>query len=201
VGKLPVKVDALEVDLLTLAGHKFCGPQGIGALYRRGGLALEPLIHGAGHEDGLRSGTHSVALIVGLGEACELADANLAETTHKLAALRERLYEGIKRAYPAAHLNGDTDHRLPHTLNVSFPGLDGNDLLERIPELAATTGAACHSGLREPSMSLKAIGAPLDIGLGAVRLSLGRFTTEAEVDRAAHLIGEAAARPAESTAL
>jgi cysteine desulfurase len=194
VGKLEVKVDALEVDLLTIAGHKFCGPQGIGALYRRGGLALEPLIHGAGHEDGLRSGTHSVALIVGLGEACELADANLAETTRRLAALRDRLFEGIRRAFPQAHQNGDLAHRLPHTLNVSFPGLDGNDLLASVPEIAATTGAACHSGLREPSMALKAIGAPLELGLGAVRLSLGRFTTEAEVDRAASLLGEAANR-------
>ncbi|MDB5099678.1 MAG: Selenide, water dikinase [Cyanobacteria bacterium RYN_339] len=193
VGKLPVKVDALEVDLLSLAGHKFCGPQGIGALYRRGGLGLEPLIHGAGHEDGLRSGTHSVALIVGLGEAAALAEANLAETTLKLATLRDRLFDGIRAVFPAAHLNGDPAHRLPHTLNVSFPGFDGNDLLASLPELAATTGAACHSGLREPSMALKAIGAPLEIGLGAIRLSLGRFTTEAEIDRAAKLIGEAVA--------
>jgi len=133
-----------------------------------------------------------VALIVGLGEACAIADAGLAETTRKLAALRDRLLAGIRREFPDAHLNGDPDHRLPHTLNVSFPGLDGNDLLERVPELAATTGAACHSGLREPSMALKAIGAPLELGLGAVRLSLGRFTTEAEIDRAAQLLGQAA---------
>lgn len=192
-GKLRVKVDELGADFLALAGHKFCGPQGIGALYRRDAHPLEPLIHGAGHEDGLRSGTHSVALIVGLGEACALVEANQAEIERQLAALRDRLFDGIRREFPAAHLNGDPAHRLPHTLNVSFPGLDGNDLLDRVPGIAATTGAACHSGLREPSTSLKAIGAPLDIGLGAVRLSLGRFTTEAEIDRAAHLIGSAAA--------
>lgn len=191
-GKLRVKVDELQADFLTIAGHKFCGPQGIGALYRRDARVLEPLIHGAGHEDGLRSGTHSVALIMGLGEACAIADAHQAAEERRVAALRDRLHDGLRRGFPALHLNGDPQHRLPHTLNVSFPGLDGNDLLARVPAVAATTGAACHSGLREPSMALKAIGAPLDIGLGAVRLSLGRFTTEAEVDRAAALLAAAA---------
>ena len=107
--------------------------------------------------------------------------------------MRDRLHAGIKAHFPELYLNGDPNHRVPHTLNVSFPGLDGNDLLAAVPEVAATTGAACHSGSREPSMALKAVGAPLAIGLGAVRLSLGRFTTEAEIDEAADRMGRAAA--------
>lgn len=194
VGKLPVHVDALQVDLLTIAGHKFCGPQGIGALYRRRGVPLVPLVHGAGHEDGLRSGTHAAALIVGLGKACELVTERLDADGRRMAELRDRLFAGIRAQVPQAHLNGDPDHRLPHTLNVSFPGLDGNALLEAVPGIAATTGAACHSGSPEPSMSLKAIGAPLEIGLGAVRLSLGRHTTDAQIEEAARLLGEAASK-------
>lgn len=188
VGKLRVRVDELGADLLTLAGHKFCGPQGIGALYRRRGVPLVPLVHGAGHEDGLRSGTHSVALIVGLGRACELVSAELEADAERLARLRDRLYGLLKAGYPGLVLNGDPVNRLPHTLNVSFPGLSGNAVLAAAEGVAATTGAACHSGSPEPSMALKAIGAPLDVGLGAVRLSLGRATTEADVERAARAI-------------
>ncbi len=191
-GKLPIDVRALGVDLLTIAGHKFGGPQGIGALYKRRDLTLEPLVHGAGHEDGLRSGTHPAALIVGLGAACELAGRDLEAAAARMRALQARLLAAIVAVYPDVVVNGDPVHRLPHTLNVSFPGLDGTDLLDRTPRIAATTGAACHSGLREPSMALKAIGASREVGLGAVRLSLGRWTTEAEVDEAGRLLGEAA---------
>lgn len=191
-GKLPIDVRALGVDLLTIAGHKFGGPQGIGALYKRRGLAIEPLVHGAGHEDGLRSGTHPVALIVGLGAACELAGQDLEAAAARMRALQARLLAAITGVYPDVVVNGHPAHRLPHTLNVSFPGLDGTDLLAQVPGIAATTGAACHSGLREPSMALAAIGAPRPVGLGAVRLSLGRRTTEAEVDEAGRLLGEAA---------
>ena len=198
-GKLPIDVQALGVDLLTLAGHKFGGPQGIGALYRRRGLTLEPLVHGAGHEDGLRSGTHPVAQIVGLGAACELAGRDLDAATARMRTLQDRLLQSIRAAYPAVVVNGHPVHRLPHTLNVSFPGLDGTELLMSVPEIAATTGAACHSGLREPSMALQAIGAPATIGLGAVRLSLGRATTAAEVDEAGRLLGEAAGRLASAS--
>lgn len=198
-GKVAIDVKAFGCDLLTMAGHKFGGPQGIGALYRRRGLVLEPLVHGAGHEDGLRSGTHPVALIVGLGAACELAGRDLAAAAARMRMLQHRLLAAIRAAYPEAVVNGDPAHRLPHTLNVSFPGLDGTDLLERTPGIAATTGAACHSGLREPSMALKAIGAPLAVGLGAVRLSLGRATTEAEVDEAGRLLGEAARAASQAT--
>lgn len=185
VGKLRVDVRALGADTLTLAGHKFCGPQGVGALYRRAGLALTPLIHGAGHEDGLRSGTHAAALIVGLGEAAAIAEAELEADARHMASLRDRLYERLKAEIPELHLNGDPDHRLPHTLNVSFPGVLGPALLAAAEGVAATTGAACHSGRNEPSAAMKAIGAPEAIGLGAVRLSLGRLTTAAEIDEAA----------------
>lgn len=199
IGKLSVRVPDLEADLLTLAGHKFGGPQGIGALYRRRGVELVPLIHGAGHEDGLRSGTHSAALIVGLGRACELVTERLSSDAQRMRALHDRLYARLKAAVPGLVLNGDPAHRLPHTLNVSFPGIFGGDLLAHTPEVAATTGAACHSGVNEPSLTMQAIGAPQDVGLGAVRLSLGRRTTEDEIDRAASalvsayqaLVGEA----------
>ncbi|MFP5504006.1 MAG: cysteine desulfurase family protein [Candidatus Sericytochromatia bacterium] len=185
VGKLPVDVQELGADTLTLAGHKFCGPQGIGALYRRRGVSLVPLVHGAGHEDGLRSGTHAVALIVGLGAASAIARADLAADARHMAAMRDRLYERLRAAIPDLHLNGDPAHRLPHTLNVSFPGVLGPSLLAAAEGVAATTGAACHSGRNEPSAAMKAIGAPEAVGLGAVRLSLGRLTTAAEIDEAA----------------
>jgi cysteine desulfurase len=199
-GKLPIDVGAMGVDLLTLAGHKFGGPQGIGALYRRRGIALEPLVHGAGHEDGLRSGTHPVALIVGLGAACALAGRDLAEASARMRRLQDRLLAAIRAGYADVVVNGHPTERLPHTLNVSFPGLDGTDLLAAVPGVAATTGAACHSGLREPSMALQAIGAPRAVGLGAVRLSLGRGTTEADVDRAGALLAAAAAGLAKTAA-
>ncbi|HEY9854316.1 MAG TPA: cysteine desulfurase family protein [Stenomitos sp.] len=188
IGKLSVRVPDLEVDLLTLAGHKFGGPQGIGALYRRHGVDLVPLVHGAGHEDGLRSGTHSAALIVGLGKACELVTERLEADSRRMRAMHDRLYAKLKAGIPDLVLNGDPAHRLPHTLNVSFPGIFGGDLLERTPDVAATTGAACHSGVNEPSLTMRAVGAPREVGLGAVRLSLGRRTTESEIDRAAEAL-------------
>ena len=187
-GKLPVRVDALGADLLTLAAHKFGGPQGVGALYVRRGVALEPLIHGAGHEGGQRAGTHSAALIVGMGRAAELALARQAGDAERMRRLRDRLFEALRRELPGVHLNGHPTQRLPQTLNVSFPGWPGYALLERVPEVAASTGAACHAGSPEPSLTLKAIGAPPEVAVGAIRLSLGRRTTEAEVDAAAAAI-------------
>lgn len=185
VGKLPVDVRALGADTLTLAGHKFCGPQGIGALYRRRGVNLVPLVHGAGHEDGLRSGTHAAALIVGLGAASAIAKADLESDARHMAAMRDRLYERLRAAVSGLQLNGDPAHRLPHTLNVSFPDVLGPALLAAADGVAATTGAACHSGRNEPSAAMKAIGATEAVGLGAVRLSLGRLTTAQEIDEAA----------------
>jgi cysteine desulfurase len=189
LGKVPVKVDELGVDLLSVAGHKLYAPKGIGVLYARRGVKLEPLIHGAGHEAGRRAGTENVPYIVGLGKACELASQSFPACPQRLRALRDRLWQGLHEALgEKVVLNGHPVNRLPNTLNVSFVGQIGSDLLEGIPELAASTGSACHEGQVKLSPVLAAMGVPPEVGSGAVRLSVGRFTTEEEVDRAADLL-------------
>lgn len=185
VGKIPAKVDELGVDLLTVAGHKLYAPKGVGALYVRAGTKLEPLIHGAGHEGGRRAGTENVPHIVGLGKACEVAANTMSEYMPRLQALRERLHGLLAAGVDGLRLNGHPTERLPNTLNVSFPGVDGEALLTRTPQLAASTGSACHAGRTEPSSVLLAMGVSREIALGAVRLSLGKFTTEVGVDLAA----------------
>ena len=190
VGKVPTRVDELGVDLLTVAGHKLYAPKGVGALFIRRGLRLEPLIHGAGHESGRRAGTENVASIVGLGEACRLAAEDLAGQADRLRSLRDRLYEGLATQAGGVHLNGHPTERLPNTLNVSFAGIDGEALLARTPEIAASTGSACHAGRTEPSAVLLAMGVAPELALGAVRLSLGRWTTQEEVGRVASLLAE-----------
>jgi cysteine desulfurase len=190
VGKLPTRVAELSVDLLTVAGHKFYAPKGVGALFIRQGLRLEPLIHGAGHEGGQRAGTENVASIVGLGEACRLAGEGLAAEANRLRSLRDRLHEGLATQAGQVSLNGHPTERLPNTLNVSFAGIDGEALLARTPEIAASTGSACHAGRTEPSAVLLAMGVSPELALGAVRFSLGRWTTQEEVDRVASLLAE-----------
>lgn len=188
-GKIAVDVRALGVDLLTLAGHKLYAPKGIGALYVKAGLRLEPLIHGAGHEGGRRAGTENVPFIAGLGAACEIAGRSLPEATTHLAALRDRLWHRLSEELgDDIVLNGHPERRLPNTLNVSFVGHVGAELLASAPEIAASTGSACHEGQVTLSPVLRAMGVPEMIGRGAVRLSVGRFTTEADVDRAAMLL-------------
>ncbi|MCG0239496.1 MAG: cysteine desulfurase [Firmicutes bacterium] len=194
VGKIPLNVEDLQVDLLTVAGHKLYAPKGIGALYVRRGVVLEPLIHGAGHEGGRRAGTENVPYVVGLGAACALAGEKLGEEPERLRRLRDRLYAALRDRVEGLRLNGHPEQRLPNTLNVSFPGVAGYDLLAAVPEVAASTGSACHAGVPAPSPVLKAMGLPDEVALGAVRLSLGRWTTETEVDRAAALLAEAALR-------
>ena len=181
VGKIPVRVDALGVDLLTIAGHKVYAPKGVGALYVRRGVALEPLIHGAGHESGRRAGTESILLAAALGAACELAaDLGSLEETRRL---RDRLWDGLRvRFGDGVVLNGHPAERLPNTLNVSFVGRVGADILAALDGVAASTGAACHADSVELSPVLSAMGVPPNVGMGAVRLSLGRMTTEAEID-------------------
>lgn len=181
VGKIPVRVDELGVDLLTIAGHKLYAPKGVGALYVRRGVALEPLIHGAGHEAGRRAGTESVLLAAGLGEACALAaDLRPLEETRRL---RDRLWDGLRARFgDGVVLNGHPTERLPNTLNVSFVGRVGADILAALEGVAASTGAACHADSVELSPVLRAMGVPPAVGMGAVRLSLGRMTTEAEID-------------------
>jgi len=194
VGKLPLDVEALGVDLLTVAGHKLYAPKGIGALYVRPGTRLDPVIHGAGHEHGLRAGTENVPYIAGLGAAATLAGARLRSGAHVEAErLRDRLHAALRSEVPDLALNGHPRDRLPNTLNVSFPGLDGEELLAQAPTIAAATGSACHSGRSEPSAVLTAMGLDADRALGAVRLSLGYGTTAADVDAAAAALAAAAA--------
>ncbi|MBE0703301.1 MAG: cysteine desulfurase [Afipia sp.] len=181
VGKIPTEVDIVGVDLLTIAGHKLYAPKGIGALYVRHGTTLEPLIHGAGHEGGLRAGTESALLAVGLGTACALVrDLTPME---RVQALRDRFWRALKDRFgDRVVLNGHPEHRLPNTLNVSFVGMIGADVLASLDGVAASTGSACHSGRIELSPVLAAMGVPERIGMGAVRFSLGRQTTDAEID-------------------
>jgi cysteine desulfurase len=188
VGKLPIRFRGDGLDFLTGSGHKFGGPGGIGFLVRRRGIALEPLHHGAGHEDGLRSGTHAAALIVGLGVACELASREQDADARRMTALRDRLQAHLQAGLPELVVNGHPTLRLPHTLNVSVPGLLGLEWLQATPRVAATTGAACHSDRVEPSAVMKALGVPLAHAGGAIRLSLGRATTGEQVDEAAALL-------------
>ncbi len=194
VGKLPVSFPGLKVNLLTVAGHKLYAPKGVGALIVRKGLNLELLIHGAGQESGRRAGTENVAGIVGLGKACEVAQQELLEHPDHLRDLRDLLHRKLSEAIPDLALNGHPIHRLPNTLNVSFPDVDGEEMLKATPEIAASTGAACHSGRREPSSVLLAMGLSPARALSALRLTLGRFTTCEEVQEAAELLIRAYAR-------
>jgi cysteine desulfurase len=188
-GKIEVTVRDLGVDLLSIAGHKLYAPKGIGALYVRDGIALEPLIHGAGHEGGRRAGTENVPYIVALGAACEIADRSLPAAAERLRTLRDRLWRSLRKGLgDRVVLNGHPEQRLPNTVNANFIGCVGAELLEAIPEIAASTGSACHEGQISLSPVLAAMGVPPELGRGAVRLSVGRFTTEADIDRAAHLL-------------
>jgi cysteine desulfurase len=193
VGRIPVDVTESDVDLLTIVGHKMYAPKGIGALYVRSGLRLEPLVHGGGQEAGLRAGTENVALSVGLGMAARLAaEAIAAGEPKRLRELRDHLHTELDRSLPGrVELNGPAEARLPNTLNVSVRGIVGQDLLAAVPGIAASTGSACHSGATEPSPVLTAMGLSADRGLAALRLSLGRWSTSDDVTTAAHLITSA----------
>ncbi|MBO0875203.1 MAG: cysteine desulfurase [Pseudonocardia sp.] len=191
VGKITVDVRELGVDLLTVVGHKMYAPKGVGALYLRAGTRLEPLVSGGGQEGGLRAGTENVALVAALGAAAEIARRELPDDTMRLAALRDRLHERLAELLPGrVRLNGHPDARLPGTLNVSIAGIRGRELLAATPGVAAATGSACHEGEDRPSPVLTAMGVSPDDALAALRLSLGRWTTEADVDRAAGLIAD-----------
>ncbi|HEV3021100.1 MAG TPA: cysteine desulfurase family protein, partial [Pirellulales bacterium] len=191
-GKLPLGVDELGVDLLTVAGHKMYAPKGVGALYVRRGTKLEPLLHGAGHERGLRAGTENVAYVVGLGKAAILAEEGLSEAAARMARLRDRLSSRLRETIgPGLTVNGEGAPRLPNTLSVNFPGVEGNELLRRTPDLCASTGAACHAGQTRLSATLAAIGLDAETARGTVRLSLGWHTSEAEIDQAAQSLATA----------
>ena len=185
VGKIPVDVGEMGIDLLSFSGHKIYGPKGVGALYvrrRNPRVRLEAIQDGGGHERGMRSGTLAVPLIVGLGEACRLAREEMASETERLTALRDRLHEGIVSQLSEVELNGHPDHRLPNTLNLSFAYVEGEALMMGMADVAVSSGSACTSASLEPSYVLKALGVGDELAHSSLRFGLGRFTTEEEVD-------------------
>jgi len=190
-GKVPIDLKALDVDLMSFAAHKVYGPKGMGALYvrREPRVNLEPLIHGGGHEQGLRSGTLATHQIVGMGAAFQLARELLPSEAPRLTALRGRLWKALQQI-PGVLLNGHATQRLPGILNVSFPGVEGESLLYACEELAISSGSACNAADREPSYVLRALGRDDQLAGASLRFSLGRFSTEAEVDRAAAVVIE-----------
>ncbi len=190
VGKIPLDVNALNIDLMSISGHKIYGPKGVGALYvrRRPRARLEALIHGGGQERGLRSGTLPTPLCVGMGEACAIASLEMAAEGKRLGALKERLHRGIDAALGEVHLNGDGERRLAGNLNLSFAGVDAEELMAAMEELAVSSGSACTSAAVEPSYVLRALGAGAELAQGSIRFGIGRFTTEGEIDYAVETV-------------
>ncbi len=185
VGKIPVDVQELGVDLMAFTSHKIYGPKGIGALYvRRKGprVRLEPMIHGGGHERGMRSGTLPVPLVVGFGKACELCEQEMATEAERLIKLRDRLEEGITKELEEVYLNGHREKRLPGNLNLSFAYVEGEALLMGVKEIALSSGSACTSATLEPSYVLRALGVGSDLAHSSIRFGLGRFNTAEEVE-------------------
>ncbi len=191
VGKIPSFVDQLDVDLLTVAGHKLYAPKGIGVLFVREGIELEPLLHGAAHENGLRAGTENTPYIVGLGQAAHLAANCLDESADSMTRLRDRLNDRLVNSIPGLKVNGARTQRLPNTLSVIFPEVSGQEILQRVPELCASTGSACHSSGLVSSATLAAMGRSEEEMAGTVRLSVGWYSSEEEVDRASSLLIDA----------
>lgn len=185
VGKVAIDVAALGVDALSVAGHKLYAPKGVGALYVKRGTPLAPLLLGAGHERGVRPGTENVASIVGLGVACELAGHELAATATRLRTQRDTLWQQLAAGIPGLVLHGHREQRLPNTLNIRVPHTTGPRVLELAPEIAASTGSACHDGHDTASPVIVAMGVAPSAALGAIRLTLGQYTTNADIERAA----------------
>jgi cysteine desulfurase len=195
LGKIPVDVKALGVDLLSVAGHKLYAPKGIGALYVRQGVRPQKFCHGAGQERGWRAGTENVLEIVGLGKACEIAAENLKANMAHMLVMRDRLHDGIAQRLDAVRLNGHPDHRLPNTVSLAFKGVAANRLLAEIGEqVAASPGAACHSDAVSVSHVLEAMRVPVEWAKGTVRFSVGRMTSAQEIDRAIDIVVDAVLR-------
>jgi cysteine desulfurase len=184
VGKVPVTIDDLKVNMLSIAGHKLYAHKGIGALYVSKGVQLEKLIQGASHENNRRAGTENVLEIVGLGKACELIADSTTEHQNELRTLRDRLENGLKKQLTGIQVNGHPEKRLPNTCSVSFRNLEANKILAELTTVAASAGAACHSSGVSVSTVLKAMNVPLEYAMGTIRFSVGRFTTEQEIDQA-----------------
>jgi cysteine desulfurase len=192
VGKIPIDVEIMKIDLMSMSAHKMYGPKGVGALYvrrRNPRVQLAPIIDGGGHERGLRSGTLNVPGIVGFGKACEISMQEMAEESERLRALRDRLKDGIFSRLDDVHVNGSMARRLPHNLNLNFAHVEAESLLRAIKDVALSSGAACTSAKVEPSHVLKALGLG-DSAYSSVRFGLGRFNTEEEVDYVVAKIGE-----------
>ena len=204
VGKIPVDVETLKVDLMSFTAHKIYGPKGVGALYvRKKGprVRLVPQIDGGGHERGMRSGTLPVPLIVGFGKACELCEQEMPTESKRIAALRDRLQAQIMGSLDECYLNGHPTQRLPHNLNISFAYVEGEALLMGVKEIALSSGSACTSATLEPSYVLRALGVGSDLAHSSIRFGLGRFTTEEEVDYTAKRMVEAVRRLREMSPL
>ncbi len=204
VGKIPVDVEALKVDLMSFTSHKIYGPKGVGALYvRKKGprVRLVPQIDGGGHERGMRSGTLPVPLIIGFGKACELCEQNMPVESKRIAAMRDRLQTQIMKDLDECYLNGHQTERLPHNLNISFAYVEGEALLMGVKEIALSSGSACTSATLEPSYVLRALGVGSDLAHSSIRFGLGRFTTDEEVDYTAKRMVEAVTRLREMSPL
>ncbi|MFM5655999.1 IscS subfamily cysteine desulfurase [Aeromonas veronii] len=202
VGKIPVDVEALKVDLLSVSAHKVYGPKGIGALFvrRKPRVRLEAQMHGGGHERGMRSGTLPTHQIVGMGEAFRIAKEEMVSEGERILALRQRLWDGIKDI-EAVYINGDLDQRVPGNLNVSFAYVEGESLIMALKDLAVSSGSACTSASLEPSYVLRALGLNDELAHSSIRFSMGRFTTEEEIDYAVKLIRDSIGRLREMSPL
>lgn len=204
VGKIPVDVDALKVDLMSFTAHKIYGPKGVGALYvRKKGprVRLVPQIDGGGHERGMRSGTLPVPLIIGFGKACELCEQEMPVESKRIAAMRDRLQAQIMKDLDECYLNGHPTERLPHNLNISFAYVEGEALLMGVKEIALSSGSACTSATLEPSYVLRALGVGSDLAHSSIRFGLGRFTTDEEIDYTGKRMVEAVKRLREMSPL
>lgn len=186
VGKIPLDVKAMKIDLMSISGHKIYGPKGIGALYvgRKPRVRMQALIHGGGQERGMRSGTLPTPLCVGLGEACAIAQKEMGAEAERLRKMRDRFYAQIKQRLPEVYLNGDLEHRLPGNLNLSFAYVEGEGLMMGIKDLCVSSGSACTSASLEPSYVLRSLGVEEELAHTSLRIGFGRFTTEQEVDYA-----------------
>jgi len=196
VGKMPLDVNAMNIDLMSISGHKIYGPKGIGALFvrRRPRVRLQAIINGGGQERGMRSGTLPTPMIVGLGEACRIAQAEMGVENERMHALRDRLLTGINARLPECYVNGDLEQRVPGNLNISFAFVEGEGLMMGVKDIAVSSGSACTSASLEPSYVLRALGLDAEMAHTSLRLGFGRFTTEAEIDYAINHIVEAVSR-------
>lgn len=196
VGKIPFDVNRAKVDLVSMSAHKMYGPKGIGALWvrRKPRVRIDPLIDGGGHERGMRSGTLPVPLIVGFGEACAIAQAEMAEEALRLRGLRDRLLSGLEKGLTDTFVNGSREHRLPGSLNISFAFVEGESLLMALKDVAVSSGSACTSASLEPSYVLRALGIGEELAHTSIRFGIGRFNTEQEIDYVVDLVVKAVTR-------